>query len=310
MLISKQLILDRRKGATLLTVVFVLTFGSSFARLPEPYLETAVAQSTGQFGQEFGGANNYQRGRGFRRGPVDRSEYPMWEVPKDFAHDLFTFVRIQFDSNGGLVDSQWDNDYPDSDINFSFRLQQLTSIQTDPNGKVLRLDDPALFDYPFAYMLGIKDITFSNEEVSSLRAYLQRGGFLMVDDFWTRGEMEDIRRQMKRVLPDREPFELTIDHPIFHLVYELKEIPQIPSIQAWRRGWDFEYWHGDPEGDEKAHFWGINDDDGNLMVLMCHNNDVGDGWEREGENREYFELYSEKYSYPLGINIITYVMTH
>ena len=92
--------------------------------------------------------------------------------------------------------------------------------------------------------------------------------------------------------------------------YDLKQKPQAPSIQAWRRGWDFEYWHGDPRGDEGPHFWGYFDDSGRLMMLLCHNNDLCDGWEREGEDSEYFHQYSEKWSYPMGINIITYVMTH
>ena len=84
----------------------------------------------------------------------------------------------------------------------------------------------------------------------------------------------------------------------------------MPSIFAWRDGYDFEYWHGDPEGDEQPHFQGYFDADGRLMAIFCHNNDIGDGWEREGENSEYFHEYSEKKSYPIGINIVTYALTH
>ena len=93
------------------------------------------------------------------------------------------------------------------------------------------------------------------------------------------------------------------------MVYDFKTKPMIPSIQAWRRGWEFEYWHGET-ADEDPHFWAIYDDNGRMMALLCHNNDVGDAWEREGEETAYFRKYSEKLSYPLGINIITYVMTH
>ncbi len=93
-------------------------------------------------------------------------------------------------------------------------------------------------------------------------------------------------------------------------MYDFQELPRIPSIRAWERGHTFEYWHGDSEGDEDPHFQGYVDDDGRLMALFCHNNDVGDGFEREGENREYYATYSVKVSYPLGINIVTYAMTH
>ncbi|HAD57863.1 MAG TPA: transmembrane prediction, partial [Planctomycetaceae bacterium] len=116
--------------------------------------------------------------------------------------------------------------------------------------------------------------------------------------------------EMQRVLPGREPQELTIDHPIFRTVYQLKTLPQVPSVFAWQRGDLVERWHGSFEGDEAPHFQAWFDDNGRMVALFCHNNDIGDGWEREGENREFFERYSEKMSYPFGINVITWVMTH
>ncbi len=252
----------------------------------------------------------WQRGRGRYRPPADRGEYPTWRIDEGFQDDVFTFVRIQYGSYASVVDSRWDNDFPDADWNFSFRLQQLTSFKVDPNGKVLRLTDPKLFDYPFIFILGARDLYLSEDETTALRQYLTRGGFLMVDDFWAPQEWEQLYRQMQRVFPGLEPRELSLDHDIFHIVYDLKEKPQVPSINAWRRGWMFEYWHGDPQGDEAPHFWGYFDKDDRLMALMCHNNDICDGWEREGENHEYFEKFSEKYSYPLGINIVTYAMSH
>lgn len=248
--------------------------------------------------------------QGFRRRrQPKRSDYPMWKNEEDFEDDVFTFARIRYDSPGTVIDGYWNNDYPDSDWNFSYRLQQLTSIRCDPNGVVMRLEDPKLFDHPFLYMLGTRDVVHSPAGIANLRRYLLNGGFLMVDDFWCDKEWDDLYEQMKRVFPGREPVELTIDHPIFHIVYDFEKKPMIPSIQAWREGWNFEYWHGQTK-DEEPHFWGIFDDDGRMMALLCHNNDVGDAWEREGEETAYFRKYSEKLSYPLGINIITYVMTH
>ena len=108
----------------------------------------------------------------------------------------------------------------------------------------------------------------------------------------------------------REPRELSADHDIFHIVYDIEGTVQVPSVHAWQQGYKYEYWYGDFEDDVGPHFLGYFDDDGRLMALMCHNNDVGDGWEREGENEEYFDLYSERVSYPLGINIVFYAMTH
>lgn len=255
-----------------------------------------------------------QRGDPGRRGPrrePNREEYPTWEVDREFQKDVFTFVRIQYDSYGrGRRGGSWRNDYPDCDWNFSVRLHELTSMRVDPNGKVLRLTDPGLFDYPFVYMSNVQGMFLSDEEVAALRQYLINGGFLMADDFWAAAAWRHVKDEMKRVFPNREPRELELSHEIFHIIYDLKEIPQVPSIFAWRDGEKVERWHGSFEGDEAPHFQGYFDDDGRLMAVFCHNNDIGDGWEREGENRDFFETFSMKASYPLGINIITYAMTH
>lgn len=251
-----------------------------------------------------------RRGGSRGRPQVQRSDYPVWETSEEFPQDVFTFARIRYRSYRGGRGSSWDNDFPDCDWNFSYRLQELTSFEVDPNGCVLELTDPELFNYPFVYMSNVAGLVLSDAEVSAMRRYLLNGGFLMADDFWTRRQWQLVYDQMKRVFPDREPRELSWDHDIFHLVYDIRVKPQVPSIFAWKNGDTFEYWHGDPEGDEDPHFWAFFDDAGRIMALMCQNNDIGDGWEREGENREYFERYSQKVSYPLGINIVTYVMTH
>ena len=258
-------------------------------------------------------AQEFTRQRiGRRRGYMpDRDEFVDWKIDPAFKDDVFTFVRIQFGSGGYRPQGpSWKNDFPDSDWNFSARLQELTSLEVDPMGRVLKLTDDELFDYPFIFMSNVQNMRLSLQETTALNRYLIRGGFLMADDFWTRSAWEHVRAEMKRVFPNREPRELQADHPIFHMVYELQGTPQVPSIFAWQRGDNFEYWHGDPEGDPDPHFWGFFDDQERLMALFCHNNDIGDGWEREGENPEYFRDYSERVSFPLGINIVTYVMTH
>jgi hypothetical protein len=257
-----------------------------------------------------GGLPSGGRAMGGRGRTPDRSEYPTWENPEAFKKDVFTFARIQFDSYGGRFGQSWSNDFPDCDWNFSYRLQELTALNTDPNGVVLRLTDPTLFDYPFIYMSNPQSISLGEEEIVALRKYLLNGGFLMADDFWTPQAMRNLREVMSEVLPNRKPIELTLDHEIFHIVYDLKQIPQVPSILAWRQGDLVEHWHGPFEGDEAPHFWAYLDDAGRIMALFCQNNDIGDGWEREGEEVEYFQQYSEKWSYPLGINIVTYAMTH
>jgi Domain of unknown function (DUF4159) len=236
---------------------------------------------------------------------VNRGDIPLWENDERFKGDLFTFVRVRYSSYGGWGGGKWAVDFPDSDLNFSYRLHELTALDVDPHGKILELTDPALFDYPFLYLIEPGDLVFHDEEVTALRRYLLNGGFLMVDDFWGEAEWANFYREIKRVFPDREPLELPLEHDIFHIVYDLKKKPQIPSIGAWRNGQTTERWDA-PE----AHYRGIFDDKGRMMAIICHNTDLGDGWEREGEDHGYFKEMSERWAYPLGINIVTYAMTH
>lgn len=256
------------------------------------------------------------RGGGGRNEPQSvRSDYPQWVIEPAFNKDVFTFVRIEFSSRGGGFGGGsfggWRNDYPDCDWNFSVRLQQLTTFKVDPNGKTLKLTDPELFDFPFLFMTNMGSMDLDSAEQMALRNHLLRGGFLMADDFWAAAEWQHIRQVMRQVFPGREPVELSLDHEIFHMVYDLARLPQVPSIRAWQRGMTYEDWHGAFEnGDTSPHFWGYFDDNKRLVALFCHNNDVADGWEREGEDIEYFNEYSMKCSYPFGVNIITYAMTH
>ena len=239
--------------------------------------------------------------------PEERNGVPTWELDPDFKNDVFTFVRIEYDAP--RRPRSWMTDFPDSDLNFSFRLQQVTSLKVDPNGRILRLTDPELFQYPFIYLIEPGAIELSVAEATALRRYLLNGGFLMVDDFWGEWEWMSLYRAMKMVFPEREPIELPLEHPIFHCVYDLKEKPQVPSLGVAMNGrsagitWE-------REDAKTPHYRGIFDDKNRLMALICHNTDLGDGWEREGEDPWYFAEFSEKKAYPMGINIVFYAMTH
>lgn len=249
--------------------------------------------------------------RGYRRSRdrnpaniADRRGVPKWDMDEAFNKDVFTFVRIRYPAWRG---NSWRVDYPDSDLNFSYRLQELTSLKVHPDGKVLELTEPEIFDYPFLYMIEPGSMDLTQPQIEALRRYLLSGGFLMVDDFWGEAEWENFLYQIRLVFPNRDPQELSIDHPIFHCVYDLQEKPQVPSIRGanWRSGQTWERWDA-----QEVHFKALYDDSGRMMAIICHNTDLGDGWEREGEDEDYFHEFSEKKAYPMGINIIFWAMTH
>ena len=118
---------------------------------------------------------------------------------------------------------------------------------------------------------------------------------MLVDDFWGEQEWRNFANEMNRVFPDREIEEIELSDEIFNIVYQLKEKPQIPSIGYYRRGYGSDRWDA-----REANYRAIRDEAGRIQIMICHNTDLGDGWEREGEDTGYFEAYSEKYAYPLG----------
>jgi hypothetical protein len=247
---------------------------------------------------------------------------PNWTNETGFERDVFTFVRIIRDWSPSDSPSagSWITDFPDSDLNLSFRLQQMTSLKVDPDGRVIRLTDPDLFNYPWIYMVEPGSLLLRDEEVPVLRKFLLNGGVLMADDFWGEWQWASFQREIKRVLPEREFVELPMDHPIFHCVFDLKVSKnqlQTPNIrQGSASQYDGVTWERHPREDggweecKEMHVRSIFDDRGRIMVIATHNCDNGDGWEREGEEDYFFHEFSEKRAYPLGINIIFYLMTH
>ena len=236
---------------------------------------------------------------------------PNWTNPPAFQKDAFTFARIHYSVNGdhGLgkdPETRWAIDSPNSDLNFSWRLQQITSVMADPDGRYIKITDKELFDYPFIYIVEPGRLTWTEEEIPILQRYLLNGGFLMFDDFWANREWQNFGTEMKRLFPKRPIEDLNLEDPIFRAVFELKEKPQVPGLPHFEMGRTHER---GIEGEE-VHYRGVYDDKRRLMIVICHNTDLGDGWEREGDNADYFRQYSEKKAYPMGINIIVYAMTH
>ncbi len=263
---------------------------------------------------------------------------PEWKNPRGFEKDVFTFTRLIFWSDpsrpserggfrgsfgggggGGFGRLGWVIDYPDADLNFSHRLQQLTSMKADPDARVLRLTSSDLTDYPFIYMEHIERLNLRPAEITALRSYLQNGGVLLVNDFWGAMAWQNLRAEMNRVLPDRTWTELTMAHPIFHCIYELRgpmSSLRVPSMQRWNTDYNPTDPNSNPtrgdrgEGYETMHVQALLDERGRISVLAIHNSDISDGWEREGEYADYFKVFSEARAYPLGINIVFYLLTH
>ena len=231
----------------------------------------------------------------------------------------FNFCRAMFQSDRREKQG-WGTDYPGADINFSIRISELTKINVtmrddtevpEPEAVVVRLTDEALFQCPFLFMEDAGTARFSDAEIDRLQEYLLKGGFLLVSDYhggWARQQFDE---QIGRALPPaRFPtIDLTppSDHPLWRTMFPVKQLQQNASIQTWRRSGDtIERWN-DEGAPPTAR--AITDDQGRIMVLMVHNTDLPDPWEREGEDKDYFYRFSPE-AYAEGINILLYAMSH
>jgi hypothetical protein len=231
----------------------------------------------------------------------------------------FHFCRVMFTSDRREKQG-WSTDYPGADINISVRLAELTKVRVTlthdgeeevPDAVVVRLTDDALFQCPFTLMEDAGTARFTDSEVQRLRQYLLKGGFLFVSDYHGTAAKEQFDEEIGRVLPQSEyPIvDLTPpDHPIWHTMFNVSRLPQIASIQTWRRtgGSTIERWNDDGAPPDAR---GIADAHGRLMVVMIHDSDIPDPWEREGEDTQYFFRFSPD-AYAVGINIVLYAMTH
>jgi hypothetical protein len=226
----------------------------------------------------------------------------------------FQFCRAAYQPNVRGDGGPWTTDYPSADANVSIRLSELTKTRVGrdasgaPNHLIVRLTDPELFRCPFIMMLEVGSAYFSDADAASLREYLLKGGFLWVDDFWGTYAWNMWASQIAKVLPRAEyPIvDLPPDHPLFRSQFEMPGMPQIPSINFW-----LDTGGTSERGPDSAvvHARAILDHHGRIMVLMTHNTDISDSWEREAEDPEYFYKFSVP-GYAVAMNVLIYAMTH
>ena len=160
------------------------------------------------------------------------------------------------------------------------------------------------------FMTDIETAQLTPPEVQGLREFLLKGGFLWVDDSWGSRAWDNWVQQIGRVLPPGEYPLVDIDrsHPIMRTLYDVPDIPQVPNIGFWARSSGETSERGFDSA--QVYFRGIHDAQGRLMVLISHNTDISDTWEREGEEpRSYFDTFSPR-GYAIGVNVVIYAMSH
>jgi hypothetical protein len=247
----------------------------------------------------------------FREGSF-ATRYAPPEMPdRDFVICRLAYTQVRREDSG----IGWQTDYPYAEINLTTRLSELTktrvSRDTDgtPNYYVVRPADDTLFNCPIVVASDAGTIGLSSREALRLREYLQKGGFLWVDDFWGTPAWTQWESEISEVLPPQEyPIEdVPLTDPMLRTMFQLDHVPQITNILFWRRNGEYTSERGTDS--EEVHLRAIRDRAGRIMVLMTHNTDVADSWEREGEDPGFFYQFSPP-GYALGIDVLLHAMTH
>jgi Domain of unknown function (DUF4159) len=236
---------------------------------------------------------------------------PDWQVSGEW-----TFARLMFppgpnDGYAGRFDgdfrqglSLWTQDYPRADRHFSQAVRRLTRVSLrSVEQPVLLEDGDDVYNWPWLYAVQVGEWGLTEGEGKVLRDYLLRGGFFMADDFHGDYEWEMFLKRIRFVFPDRPIVEIPDDDPIFHTVFDLNDRFQIPGAAHLYQGCK-----NCREGGTGAHWRGIYDDKGRVMVAISYNSDVGDAWEFADD-----PTYPEKFSglaIRVGVNYVVYAMTH
>ena len=283
------------------------TLRRRIAPLALAIVATAGGYAYAQFG-DFSGAFGGLRGE-----QGDPAELPPSQWPdRNFTacHILYTSVRREASGAG------WRTDYPWGERHLLMRLSELTKTRISrlapniPHAWLVRLTDDALFECPYLMASDVGTIGLSDAEVLGLRLYLQKGGFLWVDDFWGDAAWSQWEHEFQKVLPPPDYLidDVPLSDPIFHSMFEVKRVPQVSNIRFWRSTGGAST---SERGEESAvpHFRAVRDKHNRIVAVMTHNTDISDSWEREGDDPRFFQQFAPD-GYALGIDVVLYALTH
>ncbi len=228
---------------------------------------------------------------------------PVEDPPDAWEEADFAFARLRFRSDrrnwGGYA--RWAIDANRSDRQFIQGLRRLTRVDARSVEQIVDIDSDEIFDWPMLYAVAVGDWVIEDSQAERLRKYLERGGFLMVDDFHAEWEWTSFMMVLNRIFPQARVVDLADDDPIFHTVYDLTERHRVPGFNVVHSG-------GVERGGAVPHWRAVLDEEGRVQVAICFNMDLGDAWEW-ADHPQYPEKYASL-AYRLGVNYVIYALTH
>lgn len=207
------------------------------------------------------------------------------------------FVRIRYATGFGGFGRRgggppWFHDYPTSDIHLMKIINDLTSTAPHVDGSnIFSLDDPELMNHPIAYMSEPGFWSLTDTEALGLRSYLQKGGFIVFDDF-RNNDWYNLEEQMKRVMPEGHFIQIDVTHPIFHSFFDIKDLHFLTSYNGLPTYWAM---------------FEDNDPSKRIMAIANRDNDLGEYWEYSDTGTDPIDFTNESYKY--GVNYWIYGLT-
>ena len=204
----------------------------------------------------------------------------------------FITSRWHFGTNGRIGHMGWSHNYPDAEINLNDFVGRTTRVDVALESyRLLELGSPEIFEYPFAYVSEPGEMEMTEAEVENLREYVRRGGFILIDDF-DGDHMDNLREEMSRAFPGSTFQELTLDHPILDVIFTVEDLQRMaPHVP----------------GDDPV-FYGLTNENGDIAIIACHNNDLANFWEWYGSPQYPLEPATD--AFRLGANFVVYAFTH
>jgi uncharacterized protein DUF4159 len=204
----------------------------------------------------------------------------------------FIVARWHFGTNGRIGHCGWSHNYPDSEINLNEFIGRTTRVDVEESSyRLLELDSDEIFEYPFTYISEPGEMEMTDAEVARMREYVDRGGFILIDDF-DGDHMDNLREEMRRVFPDRAFQRLSLQDPIFDLAYKVEDLQSMaPYVQG-----------GEPA------YYGFANSEGDIAIVALHNNDLANFWEWYGSPG--YPLRPATDAFRMGTNFLVHSMTH
>ena len=194
----------------------------------------------------------------------------------------YQIARLHYKGGG-----DWYNDQ-DTIPNIVVYLNNTLHTDFSKIEAIVNPDDSKLFDYPFIFMTGHGTVNFNNKETENIRTYLERGGFLYVDDDY--GLDKSFRSEIQKIFPEKDLVELPVSHNIFNCYFNFPN--GLPKIHK--------------HDDERPQAFGIFDDNGRLMLLYTYESNISDGWSNVHDDPENIK----EQAFRFGANLFYYIMTN